>query len=685
MDENEEFEFRLRAEREGVGQPKTEPIKLGQEGFADSLRQVLRGTDWGTRNIAGAGSAVASAWEGLKGLVPGVGSDQQNVANQKVIAEEAPIGNIAGNVAMLAPTAFIPGANTVTGAAAINAITGGLLTPGDLAERGMAAGLGALGGGGGVAAGKGIGALYRAGKATAEPLTETGQNRIIGRLMRQSIEQGGGDAQEVAARMAAAQSLVPGSMPTAAEVAESGGIAALQRAMAAANPEAYSHRFIKNADAREAALREIAGMPGDRAAAEEAREGAAKALYKRAFDSDKMRQDMAAQELERLALARTGGIQVVNPTRGAAATGENVTREVVNDPAMLNYLGLPSQQTDRIGMPVAAELQTVARQSAKGPGFSPVVVPDMPTPGLKELASRPVFADAMADAQSAMANRGMNGVPVNSLQGLHLIKLSIDETLNGAAPASALAKYDRGTLLAIKKQLLSEMESIAPLYGNARQTFAEMSKPLNQMDVGQYLLDKLEPAAKEYGKLTGEKAGAFFKAVKDSDKTVKLALKNKAPRGLADVLTPEQMQSVTNVARDLARVGNANDLGRGVGSNTFQNLAMDNLAAQSGVPSAVSLMANVIPGASAATNVAKTLGGLVYRGKDETMKRRLAEVLLDPKQAAKMLVDAQKQGLISRKIAERVGNDPIRLADLFDKIGATRGILGASLATQGRE
>ena len=71
MDENEEFEFRARAEREaaGAGQaPKYDkrafdngPLKIGKEGLGDSLREVLRDTDWLTRNIAGAGSAVVNA------------------------------------------------------------------------------------------------------------------------------------------------------------------------------------------------------------------------------------------------------------------------------------------------------------------------------------------------------------------------------------------------------------------------------------------------------------------------------------------------------------------------------------------------------------------------------------------------------------------------------------------------
>lgn len=122
----------------------TKPLKIGAEGFADALREELQSKDWGTRNIAGVGSAVVNAWEGLKGLAGQ--TDQNQVAAQKIIADEAPIGNIAGNVAMLAPTAFIPGANTVTGAATIGAVQAAALTPGDWIERAKAAGFGGVGG-----------------------------------------------------------------------------------------------------------------------------------------------------------------------------------------------------------------------------------------------------------------------------------------------------------------------------------------------------------------------------------------------------------------------------------------------------------------------------------------------------------------------------------------------------------
>lgn len=134
------------------------PLKMGAESFPDQLRQELENAGWAGRNLAGMGSAVVNAYQGLKGAIPRLDSDPNQVRDQNIIADSAPVGNIAGNVAMLAPTALIPGANTVTGAATIGAVQGALLTPGDIKARAMAAGLGAAGGAVGAGASKVFGA-----------------------------------------------------------------------------------------------------------------------------------------------------------------------------------------------------------------------------------------------------------------------------------------------------------------------------------------------------------------------------------------------------------------------------------------------------------------------------------------------------------------------------------------------
>jgi hypothetical protein len=152
------------------------PLKMGADSFPDQLSQELENAGWAGRNLAGVGSAVVNAYQGLKGAIPGLESDPNQVRDQKIIADAAPVGNIAGNVAMLAPTALIPGANTVTGAATIGAVQGALLTPGDIAERMKAAGMGAGGGSIGAGASKLFGA--------ARPIA---RNQDAGVLAREGI------------------------------------------------------------------------------------------------------------------------------------------------------------------------------------------------------------------------------------------------------------------------------------------------------------------------------------------------------------------------------------------------------------------------------------------------------------------------------------------------------------------
>jgi len=123
--------------------------KITGKSAPELMRENLKNAPWLERQLVGAGGAMMGGLEGLKGLV-GM-SDPEEVDFTRVAQEEAPVGAILGNVAMMAPTAFIPGVNTVRGAATTGAIYNALTTPGDLNERRSAAIMGLLGGGAGQA------------------------------------------------------------------------------------------------------------------------------------------------------------------------------------------------------------------------------------------------------------------------------------------------------------------------------------------------------------------------------------------------------------------------------------------------------------------------------------------------------------------------------------------------------
>jgi len=155
----------------------------------------------------------------------------------------------------------------VTGAA--GAIQGGL-TPVETGETGMPmyedmgknAAIGAaIGAPLGVAA-PAISALgskiVQTGRGFVEPLYEQGQQRILGRFLRETA---GGEANKAMRNLRAAQPLVEGSMPTAAEVAGVPSLAALQRTAVGISPAStnlVAARQQAQLEARANALRNIA-------------------------------------------------------------------------------------------------------------------------------------------------------------------------------------------------------------------------------------------------------------------------------------------------------------------------------------------------------------------------------------------------------------------------------------------
>lgn len=99
------------------------PAPIGAAAFPDFLKQELANADWGTRQIAGFGTAASNAWEALKQFV-GKG-DAQRVEANKIIEKAAPVGAIAGNVAMTAIPFGVAG-NSVATAAKVGAGLGAL-------------------------------------------------------------------------------------------------------------------------------------------------------------------------------------------------------------------------------------------------------------------------------------------------------------------------------------------------------------------------------------------------------------------------------------------------------------------------------------------------------------------------------------------------------------------------------
>lgn len=511
---------------------------------------------WGTLPIA-AGKTFDSALDGMTQLyLAGRGEEsalgglkeivQDKERTYKPLKDERPWATGIGEAA---PYMVVPGgAGKTLGSNIVRMSMAGAL-PGAIEygspeERALRATTGAIAG---ASVPLAFSALKTA-KAFAEPLFAKGRETIAGRL----IKRVGENADDLVTRLkAGAQELIPGSKPTVAEVANSGGLAALQRAAAAANPEPYTRRAMEQSAARLNALQSIAGDDAAMAAAEAARTQAKQALY---------------------------------------------------------------DQADNGVAPLDAYFSSLMKRGQ----FAGAVK------RAQELAN--------ADGLDDIFFRDSSGAPVALLgKGAHFIKKALDEAseVGSQSFTGRTAAKAAGNTNQLFQDWLSKS---IPEYGAAKAVYAEKSVPINRMQIGQELVNKMRPALSDYGALGRESANTYALALRNADATASRATGMPGAK-LANVMGPKNMATLEAVAKDLARKANAQDLGRGVGSDTFQKIAMSNIAEQSGMPKLMGGLLSM-PGVSRATR-------WIYQDADEQMQGLLADALLDPKKTVMLLQKAE--------------------------------------------
>lgn len=405
----------------------------------------------------------------------------------------------------------------------------------------------------------GAGGKYaaRAARSIVEPFTETGQQRIAGKILNQFAD-GGPTTLDV-------RQIVPGSTPTLAEATGNAGLAGLQRAARDMRPNSFVEREQLNAAARAAAFDRVAGDASAKEAAVLARDDAAKPLYGRAFTADAMRRSLANE-----------ATQTRKPFAG-------------------------------VGLSAKPE--------------------DLATPGLRELATRPMFKEAVSAARTLAANNGVElKDPLQSLEGLHYIKLALDDALNPEAK-SAMGRNASNAVMSMRDKLADELAEVSPLYGTARNRFAEMSKPINAMEALQGL------------KLTDAQGNITLAKVQNAIFSVKKQIAAPGTNN-AKALSKEQLDTLYAIRDDLVRQSKTG-LGRSAGSNTYQNLATDNI------------LSTLIPGKAGTLatgkvgNVVGQVGRLAYSGPNEQIRNGLIDMMLDPQKAeAAMLLQRQGPGPI---------------------------------------
>ena len=277
---------------------------------------------------------------------------------------------------------------------------------------------------------------------------------------------------------------------------------------------------------------------------------------------------------------------------------------------------------------------------------------------LESLLRRPSMASALNDARKLAADRGQRlsfdrpaggafagvGAPREAetfLDGrsLHTLKMALDDASDaGTSVQKGIAANQLGAIRDNKTAYLKWLEARLPEYGQARQTYRQMSQPVNAMETAQAIRDKATNRVS--GAMT---PAAYMRALDDKTAQQATGMSNATLQG---VFNPSQQVRLAQIGQDLQAANFAQTAGRGVGSDTVQKLAYSNMLNQAGVPT---FLRNFVPG-QVVGNVLAQGAQAGYSNANQKLAEQLALALLNPQEAARMM--AQASPALRNKLGE---------------------------------
>lgn len=200
---------------------------------------------------------------------------------------------------------------------------------------------------------------------------------------------------------------------------------------------------------------------------------------------------------------------------------------------------------------------------------------------LGELFQRPAIADAIEIAQRSFANRGLTADPRYSIRGLDRAKKALDKMIadkSSNGPQSASIRHDAADMQQARSELIAVIEQYAPDYRAARETFAEMSRPINQAQLGAEMLRRGSGAENLAGEpnLTPHAMRTAMHPL-NQPATIARALGKGRARRFDQVFDPPQLRTLSDVVAEISRQDAVDRAGKGSGSPTAQRIIADNI------------------------------------------------------------------------------------------------------------
>lgn len=245
------------------------------------------------------------------------------------------------------------------------------------------------------------------------------------------------------------------------------------------------------------------------------------------------------------------------------------TQEAQNNGARWNAL------SDVAQTPLDLANAQATRDAAVQPLYNTAKQQQFPVDApLSNILNRPLMQAAVARAQQLADNQSagpiistvripnsMGGAPTTSTTmtgtGAHYVKMALDDMLNPQSQ-SGFVGNSQNALKDTRAAFMSWLESNSPEYSQARQTYAAGSVPVNTMEAGQQMVDKL----------SGRNLNTFG-APQLTSQSYQTALAQALKKQQFGI-DPQAESTLNNIASDLQRSTVSNGLGT-PGSDTAYN------------------------------------------------------------------------------------------------------------------
>jgi hypothetical protein len=243
---------------------------------------------------------------------------------------------------------------------------------------------------------------------------------------------------------------------------------------------------------------------------------------------------------------------------------------------------------------------------------------------------RPAVSGALAKVRQSIEPDGSGKPLLSDVDQLYGVRQAINDQLTTVSgrdnSASQLASRE---LIQVRDALDDSIEAAAPGFRNYLKQYSDLSKPVD----AQRFLQGLDLTDQTSQRITLSKVKSQLNRIEK--------MQAQPGANAAKSITDAQLDALRNLQKDLQREANSS-LGRSAGSNTFQNLAMDNLTssmlpgplgripfAPEGVGGALGFALGGPPGAA--------IGGVAGRGvrgalnsQSPAIEARLIDLLTDP-------------------------------------------------------